>query len=264
MDLLIVIATGSVVGFMSAFFGVGGGGLLLPVFYSAFVYMEPKVAIPISLGTIFLNTVTNSIRFYNAGIFPGRKTLISFLITCSVGALIGSILVLMLDPHLLKKGFAIMLLVIVAKILFTKPQINDQDRVLHEPPLLMGLTGFIGAFIAGITGLGGGIIYVPMFMTVVKLPFKYITSFSNVAMGIGALIAVIPYFWQNIDLARIPNYLHPYFVGSVNLLIIGILFISGFLTGKLGVRMNNSVTPEKKKIWLASILGVLALKILIF
>ena len=61
-----------------------------------------------------------------------------------------------------------MLIVVCIKTLFSKSQNHEGE--LKEPKFLLGLTGFIGAFMSSITGLGGGIIYVPMFLSLIKLP----------------------------------------------------------------------------------------------
>ena len=255
--------TGLGVGFMSAFFGVGGGSLLLPILYSAFHYLTPTLAIPISLGTISLNTLLNNYRFYKAGVYPSKKVIFVFLITCSVGVLIGGAVVNAIDPKLAKKVLAIVLLVIVARLFFSNPKIEEQDPSLQEPIVPLAVSGVLGSFLAGVTGLGGGIIFVPIFITIIKMPIMYVTPFSNVAMSIGAVIGTIPYFFMQPDLGAVPAYLQRFHIGAVNILYIGVLFLSGFFAGKLGVKWNNSINPKLKKNLLAALVLVLALKILL-
>lgn len=258
-----MVITGIGVGFMSAFFGVGGGSLLLPVMYSAFAYMTPTLAIPISLGTISLNTLMNVYRYYKSGIFPSKQTIFIFLITCSIGVLVGGAIINAINPEVAKKILGFILLIIVGRLVFSKTHIDDGNQALNEPPLPMALTGLIGSFLAGVTGLGGGIIFVPIFIMVLKMPIKYVTPVSNVAMCIGAIIGVIPYFFLEPNLEAVPGFLHSFHVGAVNILYIAILFICGFFAGKLGVKWNNSISPKFKKNLLALIVLLLALKLLV-
>ena len=63
----ILLLAGVAVGVISAFFGVGGGVLIMPVLYSEFSFLPAQVAIASSLGLICLNSATNVFNFWRAG-----------------------------------------------------------------------------------------------------------------------------------------------------------------------------------------------------
>jgi uncharacterized membrane protein YfcA len=262
MDFAILFFTGLVVGLMSSFFGVGGGSIMIPILYWLFPTLPSTSIIPISLGTIFLNTLFNNLRFYRMQLSPGKKTILIFIITCSLGALIGIQVVKFMDTQTNKMVFSIFLLIVVAKLLFSKKQ-PQKNTELKEPPVIMAITGIMGAFISSLTGLGGGIVYTPMLLTVAKVPVIHVTPFSNVAMCIAALVGVTPMLLvaapTNTGLNSILN---QFFVGQVNFAFIAILFVGSIISGHWGVRLNQKVDAHKKKLLLAILLAIFAGKTL--
>src|SRR5690606_9912684 len=142
---------------------IGGGSVMLPIFYSAFAYMTPALAIPIALGSIFLNCVMNSHRYYKAGIFPSKRTVIIFIFAGIAGTALGTLFVRAVDAVTAKKFLGLVLLLVTLRIAFSKQHMQEQQE-LKEPPLGMGLACFFSSMLSAMTGLGGGIILVPVFI----------------------------------------------------------------------------------------------------
>lgn len=263
MEILYLITTGFIVGFVSSFFGIGGGVITIPILFTLFPQLPAHAIIPVSLGLIFLNSTTNNYHFYKANLTPSKKTYINFLLTCVIGAGLGSYVLYLIDSNMVKKIFGIILVLVSLKTFLSKTK--NQQGQLREPQLLLGITGFLGAFISSITGLGGGIIYVPMLMSLIKLPIVYISPFSNAAMMFATCIGIIPHLLKPLQTQEfmLNNFYENGFVGHVNFSFIFILYIGSLLSSKLGTRMNNKVKYKVKKYMLATLLALFAIKTLV-
>jgi len=264
MDILILIITGMSVGLVSSFFGIGGGAIMIPVLYTLFPKLPPQVIIVISLGTIFISSTVNSYRFKKANIGPSLKTFLNFAVTCSVGAIIGSKIVYLIEPAMIKKIFAWILVVVVLRTVLSKTN-KDVSIDLVERQIPLGITGTLGAILSSLTGLGGGVIYVPMFMAFVKLPLINIAPFSNAAMVIATLIGVIPHALTPLDFdaTHLNSLFQNSFMGNINFGFIFILSLGSLITGKYGAILNKKVSFTTKKYLLSALLAVLALKMLL-
>ena len=264
MDIVILILSGATVGFLSSFFGIGGGSLIVPTLYTLFPSLPPSAVISISLGTIFINSSINTIRFIKLKLTPSKIVFITFLITCTLGAFSGSQVVGLIDKPMAKKVIAILLFVIVAKLFLSKKKKDNQEEY-KDNPVKLGITGISGSILSSLTGLGGGIIFTPMFLSVVKLPLKRVSAYSNLAMLVANLIGVIPHLFVPLNYSelKLGSFFTQSFVGSVNIAMILILSASAFFTAKIGIRYNESVSHQTKKYLLASLIFLLALKMIL-
>lgn len=261
MDIIYLIITGMFVGLISSFFGVGGGSIMVPILFMLFPGIPAQAIIPSSLGVIMLNSLINNYHFYREGLSPKKKTVITLAVTTSIGALIGASLLHSVDSQTIKKLFGIMVTLIAFKVLFGKDK-NSQNESVEINQIKMGITGFIGAFISSISGLGGGIVFVPMLLSFIRLPVILISPYSNVAMSFATLVGLIPNFFYPLKLTTQSSFSSG-FVGHVNLLFILVLFSGALVSSKLGAKLNGKVDFKVKKYLLTALLLIFALKTLI-
>ncbi|MCT4641300.1 MAG: sulfite exporter TauE/SafE family protein [Bacteriovoracaceae bacterium] len=246
MDIIFLFIVGLAVGILSSFFGVGGGIIIVPTLFVLFEALSPKEIISISLLTIFFNTAYNNFNFYKKGDSPNKKTILIFIIFCFFGALLGNSLINFLNPKAIRILFALILILIVIRNVTKNEILTHNSNQRKEPPIIMATTAIFGSFLSAITGLGGGVIYIPLFQNVAKIPIKKISAYSNFAMMVGVFFALIPHVLE--------KNLH---LSYASILIIGSLF-----TGKLGIKFNEIVQAKTKKNLLALILLISALNIL--
>jgi uncharacterized membrane protein YfcA len=263
MEIAYLICTGLSVGFVSSFFGIGGGIITIPMLFTLFPKLPAQAIIPVSLGLIFLNSTTNNYLFYKSKLNPSTKTYINFFITCVIGASIGSYVLYLIDSQMVKNVFGVLLVIVCIKTLASKEKI--QSGKLKEPQVLLGLTGFLGAFISSITGLGGGIIYVPMLLSLIKLPIKYISPYSNAAMMFATLIGIIPHFFNPLDTTNfnLSSFYDQGFVGHVNLVFILFLYLGSIVSSKVGTKLNTKVSFNTKKYLLSLLLVIFSIKMIL-
>lgn len=261
MDFFILFATGLSVGLVSAFFGIGGGAIMVPVLYALFPQLPPASIISVSLGTIVLNTALNNWRFYKQGACPGKHDSIIIVLCAAAGAVLGAQVLYLLSAPLLKKVFGLLLLAMAARILLDKSrtaaQKNFQPRVK-----ILGAVCLGGSFLSSITGLGGGAIFVPMFLAFAKLPVNRLSPYSNVAMMAASFMGLVPHFFRPGEFELKSALAQKAFLGHVNLLFILCLFAGAFISSRLGIKLHGMARPRLKKRLLAGLLFVLAFKIL--
>jgi uncharacterized membrane protein YfcA len=260
MELLYLFFIGSLVGFVSSFLGIGGGSIMIPLLYILFPKLPPQAIIATSLGTIFLSSGLNSFRYKN--ILPPYRIIVNIFFATTIGALIGSQVLYMIPGMYVKKIFGLILLIAVVKVLTAKTLKDNKLKKIHDFKVFN--TCFFGAIISSITGLGGGIIFVPLFMNLVKLPMKLISPYSNLAMTIATFMGVLPHFTREVSYENSWALIQNSFIGHVNPVIIGALFFGAFFASKLGVKFNNSVNDRSKRLILGSILTLFAGKILFY
>ncbi len=262
MEILVLLITGGIIGFLSSFFGIGGGALVVPVLYSIYPSFTDEHVISTSLLTIFVLTLNNSIQFYKKGLFPPRNIIVNFIFSAGIGAFIGSRLTTLVDTETSKKIIASVLILIVIKLFFfEKKQDSQMNQNISMTKLF--ITGFSGAFISSISGLGGGVIFIPLLVSFAKAPIKLVSPYSNLAMLIATFMGAMPHLFtskQSFEQLS-PHFINASFLGSANLAMVAILSLSGFYTSRFGVLYNDAISPSSKKYALASLLLILSLKL---
>jgi uncharacterized membrane protein YfcA len=119
LTFLILILIGLAAGFLGGMVGLGGGIILIPALM-LFLSMDQRMAqgttIAIMLPPIGFFAAFN---YYRAG-YVNIKYALVIAIVFMLGGYLGSKLALNLPVPLLKKMFAVLLVIIAAKMIFTK------------------------------------------------------------------------------------------------------------------------------------------------
>src|SRR5438128_10162923 len=93
---LMLIAVGALAGFLAGLFGIGGGAVLVPVFYECFrlAGVPLEVRMPLCIGTSLAIIIPTSIRSFRAHYLRGAvdtAILKSWLAPIVIGVITGSI-----------------------------------------------------------------------------------------------------------------------------------------------------------------------------
>lgn len=269
MTIVLLIITGLLVGVISSFFGVGGGIVAVPVLYALFPKLPPQTIIGTSLGMIFLNSILNTFNFYHQGKRALMKIIIPMAFSIALGVLVGGKLTEVLNPKTIKIIFAVIVFLVALKTLFTKiKSIQDghwTENLNSTPTLIKSfLATFVGGLISGLTGLGGGAIIVPIFITLLHMPFKEVPFYSNILMGVGTALGVTTYMFM---VPHTPIQLDPYLdfflVGYVNWGLVLILFGGAYFTSPLGVKWSQNISQVATKRLFGSLLIIVAIRMII-
>ena len=175
MKLLMV---GFLGGIPAGLLGLGGGILFIPLMvYIAKLNMKDITGVS-SMAVAIVATV-GSIRYSSEGY--GLGPFIPYLIVGGIlGALVGNRLNKGLDSNSLKKIFSIVLLITAIRMNF----IVVGNEISNDNMLTYVLIGFVSGILAGLLGLGGGVVRIPGLLLFAGLP-------SLVAQG-ASLITSVP------------------------------------------------------------------------
>lgn len=161
MAIIFVTLIIFVLAFMFSMLGLGGAMLYIPVFHW-FGYDFRSVAIPTGL---LLNGVaaTSAAVYYLRAKMVDVKGSIPMIITSFLGAPFGAYFTRFVPTGTLIFLFAMAMLIAGARMLLTSKQ-PDKDTMMEyrKRMVMMSMGGFFIGFIAGLLGVGGGFLFVPM------------------------------------------------------------------------------------------------------
>jgi uncharacterized membrane protein YfcA len=180
--LTVTAGVGLAAGFLSGVFGVGGGILIVPGLVLV-LRMEQRLAHGTSLAAILPIASAGMIGFAvdHAVDWSAGALIIAGAV---VGALVGARLLGRLPERTLRYGFAVLLLATATRLLISTPP--GTGRGALEIWLAIGLValGLAAGAIAGLLGVGGGIIIIPALVVLFAVP-------DEVAKGT-SLFVIIP------------------------------------------------------------------------
>jgi uncharacterized protein len=264
--IVILLLTGVVVGFISSFFGVGGGIVTVPVLFSLFPVLPPQVVIACSLGVIMINSALITYQYVKAGKKLDKRIVIPLAIFMMLGVVIGGKLGIILPAQTIKKVFALILVAVALKMIFSKTQMqnkNDWEVIFNRKfHILMAVTSLLGGFISGLTGLGGGAILVPLFIILLKMPLGWVPLYSNAGMALGTMAGVVTYMlYSPIEMIFSESSLRFFQVGHVNWGIIAIIVAGAHISTKWGIQASQKISSSLANRLFAAMLLTLAMTI---
>jgi uncharacterized membrane protein YfcA len=258
MTLILLPIIGCVVGLCSSFFGIGGGVILVPFMIFMFPQMQYPQILATSFGVIFLNSLINTYNYKKSGIDLKFKNHIVIIIGILIGVLFGIQIIEHIGVNTGRKIFSIYLFLVIIKILFYKTEqlLSAEKKVNHFISILCGTaTGFI----ASITGIGGGTLLIPIFVSIFKTPLKIVAPKANYLMIFISLFGITRLVFSKNQAYNFTNYSEVFQFGNIHLDFIFLIFLGSFLTSKLGVKINNKVTDHQKKQSLVALLLIILL-----
>jgi len=152
-----------VLAFIFSMLGLGGAMLYIPVFHW-FGYDFKSVAIPTGL---LLNGITalSAALFYLRSKMVDIKGSIPLVVTSFIGAPLGAYFTKMVPTRTLILLFAIAMVFAGGRMLLTSANPDKEAMMASSLRLgLMAIGGFLIGFIAGLLGVGGGFLFVPMML----------------------------------------------------------------------------------------------------
>jgi uncharacterized membrane protein YfcA len=177
MIITLVTAIILALAFIFSMLGLGGAMLYIPVFHW-FGYDFKSVAIPTGL---LLNGITalSAAVFYLQAKMVDIRGSIPLVISSFVGAPVGAYFTKLVPTQTLIFLFSISMLFAGGRMLITSTR-PEKDKMMEfqKRMILMGLSGFFIGFIAGLLGVGGGFLFVPM-MIVLGYPTKQAAATSS-------------------------------------------------------------------------------------
>lgn len=161
-------ALGLVAGFMSGMFGVGGGILIVPILVLALA-MPQRRAHGTSLAAVLPIAVSGTVGFGLEGSvdWPAAAAL---AIGSLLGALVGTKLLVTVSHRFLAYSFAATLLLSAARLLASQPDGGGRGALQLGSVVGLALVGVLAGTLAGLLGVGGGVLMVPAMVILFGIP----------------------------------------------------------------------------------------------
>lgn len=253
LQIILLLLTGAVGGFMSGLLGVGGGIIFVPVidYYLQKQGINGHLLVTLilanSLATIVFTGAVGSIKQFKLGnYFPKEITFTALggiFTSLSVSYLIAT--TTFYSKSMFNIIFALMLLALIVRMLRNQKE-GAAEIVLpsHWAPLYYSMVGAATGCATALSGLGGGLVMVPVFNQLLRLNLKTSTSISTGVITFLVLPITIYYAKQQLpDGVTLPLQL-----GWLNGQIILPLAIGSVFFTQLGVKASHNMNPAKIKI----------------
>jgi uncharacterized protein len=197
-DVLIVVATGLVGlvgGGLSALLGIGGAVITTPAI--RLLGAAPILAVGSTVPAILPGAVSGSLRYSREGLVDwrialgtgGSGALFALLGAWTSQFVEGGILMVLTAVLMLWSGISV---IRSGRVTVGPSSLGDEGRGTRRPgPVLIGAVGASSGFVAGLLGVGGGIVLVPALTGPLGISMKRAVASSLVAVAIFSVPALI-------------------------------------------------------------------------
>jgi uncharacterized membrane protein YfcA len=156
---LLIVVGGAVTGILAGLFGIGGGGIIVPVLYEVFGFIQvpEDLRMQLCIGTSLAIIVPTTIRSYQAHKKKGaviQEVMRMWSIFAVVGVVIGSWIASFAPSTVFKLAFVVFTAFISAKMLFVGDRWNISDTLPGRG--IMALYGFVMGLFSSLVGVSGG------------------------------------------------------------------------------------------------------------
>jgi uncharacterized membrane protein YfcA len=247
---LLLVVVGALSGFLAGVFGIGGGAILVPVFYECFrlAGVPLEVRMPLCVGTSLAIIIPTSIRSYRAHHARGAvdtEILRAWWLPVLIGVLAGSVTARYAPERLFKIVFVMVAFLAAARMLSAREDWKLGDDLPKGP--LMRLFGFLVGLLATLMGIGGGL-FANLLMTFYGRPIHQGVATSSAIAVLVSIPGALGYVYAGWPAAaHYPDVLAlqlPLAFGYVSLIGAVLVMPTSLLTAPLGVRVAHAMSKK--------------------
>ncbi len=235
--ILMLVAIGIAAGVSAGFIGIGGGLIMVPVLLELYRAwgLPPEVLVQAAMGTSLtvatFNVASSALRHHRQHNVIWR--LVPLVAPSSMlGGWIATVIAGYLPGSWLQIGLASVLLAAALKMLLEK-KVEDKPLKHVSVPGWIFIGVIVGLF-AGLTGLAGGLVFVPAMAFIAHIPVKKLAGTSSAVVMFTALAAAFGYIFST---PAVP--LPQGFFGHSNLLVAVCLAVTSIPAAQLGAYLNK-------------------------
>lgn len=276
VNVLVLLAMGAAVGFLSGMFGVGGGFLITPLLF--FYNIPPAIAVATGANQVIASSFSGALAHFKRGTLDvklGTVLLLGGIAGSSLGAYVFALLRRLGQLDLFISIFYVVFLGIVGGLMLVESvnairkarsgsvqtiKKSGQHNWIHRLPLKMrfrtsklfvsvipviGIGVGIG-FLAAIMGVGGGFIMVPALIYLLKVP-------TNVVVGTS--------LFQIIFTAAFTTIVHSTANQTVDVILAFLLMVGGVAGAQYGAKVGQRLRGEQLRALLALLVLAVALRL---
>ena len=222
---------------------------MVPVSYWIIPAMgvSPDIAIRVAFGTsllVILPTAISGTWRHNKEKAVHWKTALVLGPCALVGGLVGATLAARLPAEILEIGFGGLVLAIALWMgLGLMLKLRKEVEKPRENFWLMGACGFPIGMVSGLTGLGGGVLIVPMLVLALNFPMHIAIGTSVASIIFASIGGIAGYIVNGLEVSG----LLPYSIGYINLPIWLCLAATSIPLAQLGARAAHALPAKPLK-----------------
>lgn len=239
------ILCGLTAGLLGGYLGLGGGIVMVP-FLTIVAGLDIKVAVPVSTTAIVVNSFSSSNEYLKKGMVD-LEMVIVLAIFMVLGNITGSSLADLVPSQYTRLVLTVVLVYTAFSLLKNKREeegISFKD-CRNKHILLCSVIALFTGVLAGLVGIGGGVILVPMLYLLIGTPLSTARGTSSLLVGFSAAAATAVYF------------LH----GAIDFSIVTGVVFGIMLGGKLGGFLGTMAKPKVVKIAFLIVMLYLAFRL---
>jgi uncharacterized membrane protein YfcA len=259
---LMLVAVGALSGFFAGIFGIGGGAILVPVFYECFrlagVPLEARM--PLCIGTSLAIIIPTSIRSFRAHYLKGAvdmEILKRWWLPIVIGVVAGSVIARYAPERLFKLVFVGVAWSAATRLLLARENWKFGDDL--PKGFLMRLYGFFVGLLSTLMGIGGGL-FSNLLMTFYGRAIHQAVATSSALAVLISIPGALGYIYAGWPAAaRYPDVAAlqlPSALGYVSLIGALLVMPTSLLIAPLGVRAAHAMSRRALEIAFGSYLFI--------
>jgi uncharacterized membrane protein YfcA len=247
---ILLVAVGALSGFLAGLFGIGGGAILVPVFYECFrlAGVPLEVRMPLCVGTSLAIIIPTSIRSYRAHHARGAvdmEVVRMWWLPVLIGVLTGSLIARYAPERLFKIVFVMVAFSAAARLLSAKMDFKLGDDLPQGP--LMRIYGYVVGLLSTLMGIGGGL-FANILMTLYGRPIHQGVATSAALAVLVSIPGALGYIYAGWPVAaHYPDVLAlqlPFAIGYVSLIGAALVMPTSLLVAPLGVSAAHAMSKR--------------------
>jgi uncharacterized membrane protein YfcA len=247
---VLLVAVGALAGFLAGVFGIGGGAILVPVFYECFrlTGVPLEVRMPLCIGTSLAIIIPTSIRSYRAHYARGAvdmEILKAWWLPVLIGVIAGSVTARYAPERLFKIVFVAVAWSAAARLLLARDTWKFGNDLPKGP--LMKAYGFFVGLLSTLMGIGGGL-FSNLLMTFYGRPIHQAVATSSALAVLISIPGALGYIYAGWPAAaRYPDIAAlqlPFAIGYVSLIGAVLVMPTSLLTAPLGVKAAHAMSKR--------------------
>ncbi|MDI7864904.1 sulfite exporter TauE/SafE family protein [Rhizobiaceae bacterium n13] len=254
---LLAIA-GGIAGLLAGLFGIGGGAILVPVFYQVFglIGVDEAVRMHLSVGTSLAIIVPTSLRSFLAHLKHGAvdlDLLKGWTIAVPLGAVIAAVIASEASSETLRIIFAAIALLVAFRMIFNRESWRLGSDLPPNPAKFLVGTG-IGV-LSGLMGVGGGVLN----NTFMSLYGRTMHQAVATSAGVGVLISIpglFGYVWAGWGDAGLP----PFSSGFINWVAVFLIIPVTMIAAPYGAQLAHTMSKRQLETGFGIFMVLIALR----
>lgn len=245
--LVVLLSIGGLVaGFVAGLFGIGGGGIMVPILYEAFglAGVDSDVRMHLAVGTSLAVMIPTTVSSFRSHLRRGNVEVAfikRLMLPVACGVVIGSIIAKSSGGSVLQ-----WIWITVAVLIAVRQFVGSRLLLLGETipkSRLLEAWGLIIGVISTLMSIGGG----AFIITTLALYGRSMQQAVGTSSGFGPIVAlpgVIGFMWAGWGAANVP----PLSIGYVNLIAAACMIPAAVLAAPIGARVASAINKRALEI----------------